>query len=379
MPDVHPEGKRRPLHVCLVASELLGWGKAGGYGFATRAIARGLAAAGHQVTVVLPCPRGKEAAQFELDGFRVIAYPRRDLLRSGRVFRQVDAQIYHSQEPSLASFFAWRAMPQRVHLVTSRDPRDWRDWWIEFSHPTFSRLRTLLTIAVYENPLTRRLVQRAHGVFVPARCLVAKTARKYRLRRPPEFLPTPIEVPTQVQKSARAVVCFVGRLDRRKRPERFLELAAQFPDVTFKVAGDSQDPHYEQELHARYGKLPNLQLLGFIDQFDDSRLSALYAESWVMVNTAAREGLPNSFIEAAAHGCAIISELDPDGFASRFGCLADNGDYAQALADLLKDDRWKAQGQAGRAYVTETNAPPVAIARHLAVYARLLETTPGLE
>jgi glycosyltransferase involved in cell wall biosynthesis len=357
-----------PLRVCLVASELLGWGKAGGYGFATRAIARGLAAAGHQVTVVLPCPRGKVASRFELDGFRVIAYPRGDLLRSGRTFREVGADIYHSQEPSVASFLAWRAMPHCVHLVTSRDPRDWHDWWIEFSHPTFSRLRTLLTIAVYESPLTRLLVRRADQVFVPARFLIEKAARKYSLRRRPGFLPTPIEMPGVVQKASLPVVCFVGRLDRRKRPEVFLELAASFPEVTFKVAGDSQDAEYERELYRRYGRQPNLQFLGFIDQFNDPRLSALYAESWVMINTAAREGLPNSFIEAVAHGCAIISELDPDSFTSRFGAIAHDGDYARALCELLRDSVWRERGQCGRDYVLATNSPAVAIARHLKAY-----------
>lgn len=362
----------RRLHVCLVASELLGWGKAGGYGFATRSIAKGLVAAGHKVTVVLPCPRGKQPAQFDLDGFSVVAYPRSELWRSGRIFASVDADIYHSQEPSVASFFARRAVPHRVHLVTSRDPRVWKDWWIEFSHPTFSRLRTLPTIAVYENPLTHAAVRRADAVFVPANCLVEKTTRKYRLKAPATFMPTPIEVPAEVSKAEDPVVCFVGRLDRRKRPELFLDLVAQFPEVTFKVAGDSQDPDYEKALHARYGQLPNLHFLGFINQFDDARLSALLSESWVMVNTAAREGLPNSFIEAAAHACAVISELDPDAFASRFGALVRGGDYAAALSSLLKDERWREAGQAGRRYVSETNAPDKAIQKHLQAYDEAL-------
>jgi hypothetical protein len=84
-------------------------------------------------------------------------------------------------------------MPRRVPLVTTRDPRVWRDWWIEVSHPNFSRLRTLPTIAVYENPLTYSAVRSADRVFVPAPRLVEKTTRKYRLRVPARFLPTPID------------------------------------------------------------------------------------------------------------------------------------------------------------------------------------------
>ena len=360
------------LHVCLIASELLGWGKAGGYGFATRSIAQGLVAAGQRVTVVLPCPLGKEPGRFELDGFEVIAYPRSELLRSGKVFAALDADIYHSQEPSVASYFANKAVPHRVHLVTSRDPRLWRDWWVEFSHPTFSYLRTLPTIAVYENPLTYAAVRRADAVFVPAHYLVDKTTSKYRLKREARFMPTPIRVPESVRKAEEATVCFVGRLDRRKRPELFLDLAEQFPDVTFKVAGASQDPAFENQLHQRYGHLPNLQFMGFVDQFDDQRLSDLYSKSWIMVNTAAREGLPNSFLEAAGHGCAIISELDPDAFVRSFGALASDGDYAKALRELLGGERWRSCGELGRNYVLQTNEPNIAIGKHLAAYRQAL-------
>ncbi len=377
MPDAGDRSTSGPLRICLIASEVLGWGKAGGYGFATRSIARGLTSAGHKVSVVLPCPRGKQSGRFGLDGFEVIAYPRRRLLRSGEVFRAVNDDIYHSQEPSLASFIAQRAMPQRKHLVTSRDPRDWRDWWVEFSHPTFSRLRTLPTIAVYENPLTYRAVRNADAVFVPAHCLVAKTTGKYRLRQPARFLPTPIPLPPKVSKAVQPSVCFVGRLDRRKRPELFLELAERFPQVQFKVAGDSQDPVYEQALQQRFGHLENLVFLGFVDQFDDARLSSLYSESWVMVNTAAREGLPNSFIEAAGHACAVVSELDPDNFTSRFGAVVQNGDYGAAVASLIEYDRWRSLGQAGRQYVQDTNAPGIAIKQHLAAYAQALQHDPG--
>jgi len=357
-----------PLKVCLIASELLGWGRAGGFGFATRGIARALAGRGHEVSVILPCPRGKTPERFELDGFQVISYPRKTLLASGKLFRAVDADIYHSQEPSLATYLAQRAVPARVHLVTLRDPRDWHDWWIEFNHPTFSRPRALLTIGAYQNPFTYRAVRSADAAFVPANCLVDKAQRKYGLPGPPQFLPTPVEIPAAVHKADRPTVCFVGRLDRRKRPERFIDLAAQFPQALFKVAGTSQDPTYQEELVRRSAGLGNLELLGFIDQFGDQRLSRLLSESWVMVNTSGREGLPNSFIEAAGHGCAIVSELDPDHFASQFGAIAVGGDFAGALRRLLDSGAWRERGERGRDYVRRTNDPQIAIDRHLEQY-----------
>jgi len=364
----------QPLKVCLIASELLGWGKAGGYGFATRGIARGLAALGHEVAVVLPCPRGKQPGRFELDGFQVVSYPRKKLFSSGRLFDDLNADVYHSQEPSVATYLAQRAVPDKVHLVTLRDPRDWHDWWMEFNHPTFSRLRALLTIGIYQNPLTYRAIRNADAAFVPARCLVDKAMRKYGLDSPPGFLPTPVQVPATIRKADRPTVCFVGRLDRRKRPEHFIDLAEQFPAVTFKMAGISQDPDFQQQLDRRCERLANLELLGFIDQFRDSRLSRLLDESWVMVNTSGREGLPNSFIEAAGHGCALVSELDPDQFTSRFGELVTEGDFGHALKGLLDSGVWRERGAEGREYVQSTNDPETAIAQHLDHYRSALAT-----
>lgn len=361
-----------PLKVCLIASELLGWGKAGGYGFATRGIARGLASLGHEVSVILPCPRGKRPAGFELDGFKVVSYPRKKMLSSGQLFRNVDADIYHSQEPSLATYLAQRAMPKKVHLVTLRDPRDWHDWWIEFNHSDFSRPRALLTIGVYQNPLTYRAVRHADRAFVPAKFLMGKAQRKYGLDNPPGFLPTPVRVPATVRKADHPTVCFVGRLDRRKRPERFFELAEHFPAVTFKVAGASQDQDYQRQLMKRCEGLDNLELLGFLDQFGDSRLSRLLGESWVMVNTSEREGLPNSFIEAAGHGCALVSALDPDRFTSRFGEVAKQGDFEGALRHLLDSGGWRERGEKGRQYVQSINDAETAIAQHLDEYRAAL-------
>ena len=37
------------------------------------------------------------------------------------LFRQADADIYHSQEPSFGTYLAQRAMPDRKHVVTFRD------------------------------------------------------------------------------------------------------------------------------------------------------------------------------------------------------------------------------------------------------------------
>ena len=359
-------------HVCLISTEILGWGKAGGYGFVVRMIATELIKRGYRVTVIIPQPRDVTESSTVLDGIQVRSYPRLVFSRGMELFREADADIYHSHEPSLGGWLAMRAMPRRKHLVTNQDPRLLRDWWIEFRHPTYSALQVLKTAAYYENPLTRRSVRAADRVMVPALFLKQIVARKYRLAAEPIFMPTPIRVPRNVEKATRPTVCYLGRLDRRKQPERFLQLAARFPEVQFICVGEAQDGEYDRHLRSRFGDQPNLEMTGFIDQFRDSRVSDILARSWVLINTSAREGLPNTYMEAAGHRCAILSAVDPDGFASRFGHQAVDGDFGEGLRVLLAGDLWQARGQAGFEYVDSTYRVDRAIDRQIALYEQVL-------
>ena len=359
-------------HVCLISTEILGWGKAGGYGFVVRMIGAELVKRGYRVTVIIPKPRDVAEERTVLDGIEVRSYSRLAFAMGMALFREADADIYHSHEPSLGGWLAMRAMPHRRHIVTNQDPRLLRDWWIEFRYPTYSPLQVLKTAAYYENPLTRRSVRAAHRVMVPALFLKKVVAGKYGLAAEPVFMPTPIRVPRTVTKAMQPTVCYLGRLDRRKRPELFLQLAAVFPEVRFICVGEAQDRSYDKLLRSRFGGQQNLEMTGFIDQFRDSRVSDILASSWVLINTSAREGLPNTYMEAAGHRCAILSAVDPDSFASRFGHHAPDGDFAAGLRTLMAGDLWRQRGMAGFEYVNATYEVGQAIDRQVALYDEIL-------
>ncbi|MGH7563463.1 MAG: glycosyltransferase family 4 protein [Gemmatimonadota bacterium] len=359
------------MRVCLISVEIFAWGKYGGFGRATRTIGRELVKRGHEVSAVVPRRHGQAPVE-RLDGMTVLSFPPRRWLSSTRLLRDADAQVYHSCEPSFGTYLASRTRPDRAHVVTCRDPRDWEDWKTEFALPSRSRLRVVANY-VYENgPLVRRGVQRADAVYAAARCLVPKAQAIYRLRTPPRFLPTPIEIPEAVEKASVPTVCFVGRLDRRKKPEVFFGLVERFPGVRFIAAGASNDPVWDQHLRDRYGSLPNLEMRGFVDQFKTNELSEILSHAWILVNTSAREGLPNSLLEAAAHRCAILSAVDPDEFASRFGWHAKDGDFDRGLRFLVEEGQWRERGLAGWRYVAQTFETGRAIESHLAAYRELL-------
>ncbi|HAV76521.1 MAG TPA: hypothetical protein DCX53_04115 [Anaerolineae bacterium] len=355
------------MKICLISVEIFAWGKYGGFGRSTRMIGRELVKRGIDVTAIVPRRAGQKRVEV-LDGIRVLGFEPRRPFSALELIRVADADIYHSQEPSFTTYLSQRSMPGRKHIVTFRDTRDIKDWWIELLHPSLNYSQVISNFIYEDNFLVHSAVRKAERWFTAAQLLIPKARRKYRLPRDPEFLPSPILIPTNVEKSESPLVCFVGRLDRRKRPQLFFELAEQFPDVRFEAVGEGRDSTWERELKSKYGHLPNLYIRGFVDQFGGSELSSLLARSWVLVNTSAREGLPTSFVEAAGHGCAILSEIDPDGFSSQFGCHVTDGDYANGLRLLLQDFNWREKGLRGMEFVRRTFSLSDSIDKHIHIY-----------
>jgi glycosyltransferase involved in cell wall biosynthesis len=364
------------MRVCLLSMEIFAWGKHGGYGRATRIIGRELVRRGVEVSAVVPL-RGNQRPVEQLDGIHVLGFPPRAPWQAARLIRQCNADIYHSQEPSFTTYLAQQKMPGGKHLVTLRDTHDRSDWLAELRHPSLNRGQVLANKLFEDNPLVQRAVRRAHRVYCAAEFLRAKAQRKYRLKSIPEFLPTPVSVPHQVRKAERPTVCYLARWDRRKRPELFLALARHFPQIRFIAFGTSRDAAYERGLRARYAGLPNLEMPGHVDQFASGTVASTLSESWILVNTSVREGLPNSFLEAAGHGCAILSAVDPDGFASRFGAKVEGDNFAGGLETLLQGDRWRGCGERAREHARSTFELGTAIDRHLAIYNELLAGQPS--
>ena len=359
------------MKICLISVEIFAWGKHGGFGRATRIIGAELAKRGHQVFAVVPRRRGQKDVEI-LDGITVLGFSPYFPWSAAKRIRQCDADIYHSCEPSLITYFAMRTMPDRKHMVTFRDPRDDRDWKMEYDLPSLSRLQVLHNYFFENNFLVRNAIPKMDAVYTIGRDLIPKVKRLYGLSEDPRFLPTPVAMPDSIRKAETPMVCYLARLDRRKRPALFLSLAEKFPDVRFIAMGKSRDRRFEDQLRRRYVGIRNLEMVGFVDQFESPRYAEILEQSWVMVNPATREALPNAFIEAASYRCSILSSVDPDGFASKFGYHVQDDDFAKGLEFLLRDQNWNERGIRAYEFVKKTFELDHAIDLHLAAYHQLV-------
>jgi len=281
------------LSVCLVATELFEWGRYGGFGRCTRTIGSELVRRGIEVSVVVPRGSGQRSIE-ALDGMTVHSFPLHRYPFTKKLYRQCDADIYHSEEPSWGTRIALGGMPDKKHIATVQNPKTREDWrLVDRYYP----LRRRLFNRFYEGKI-RETVRRLDAVFCQARYIIPKVRSMYGLREDTRFLPNPVDVPkANLTKADEPTVCFLGRFDREKRPELFFELARKFPDVKFIALGRAHDDARDRMLRDAYGSVPNLDMPGFKTGLEKD---LVLEKSWILMNTSVSECLPMSFLEAAA-------------------------------------------------------------------------------
>jgi glycosyltransferase involved in cell wall biosynthesis len=380
--DTGGDAAKRPnLRVCLIATELQGFGPYGGFGVLTYDLARGVAAKGVDVYITMPRRDGQAPVE-RIGPINVVSYKSplyvglRRVVGYSSIYRAIDADVYHSQEPSLGTALAQIGSPGRRHIVTFQDPRDPQDWILEWAHRDL-RKKDLYKFWFRYLWETGRAARRADATYCQAHYIRDKTRRMYFLRSRPGFLPNPVHVPeTTPIKANKPTVCYVGRWDERKRPELFFELAAKFPQVDFIAVGAClNDPSRDHALREQCANVPNLTAPGWLSA--EAR-GDVFERAWVLVNTSTRECLPVTYLEAGARRCAVLSHGNADDFARQFGYWARKGDLADftdGLNWLLRDNRWQGAGEKAYGYVQSTHGYDAVIDVHMRTYESLLPRT----
>lgn len=179
-------------------------------------------------------------------------------------------------------------------------------------------------------------------------------------------------------------ILFVGRLDRNKRPERFVRLASilttRFPNtpLQFQIAGDGE---LKTELENLAGELnlspEKLKFLGVCQQ-----MSEVYRQADILVSTSEREGSPNAVLEAMAYGLPVIATNvggTPEILNSERGFLIasdDENGLVNAAAELVPNRNLRLRlGYEGRKYVAQNHSLE-SLRKHLTgIYEKMLSTT----
>jgi glycosyltransferase involved in cell wall biosynthesis len=135
-------------------------------------------------------------------------------------------------------------------------------------------------------------------------------------------------------------VLWVSTMRTWKRPELFLDLAEDLPEVRFVMAGGPAGG--EGALFAQAEKrargITNLSFVGLIPFRE---IGHYFDHASLVVNTSEpKEGFPNTFLQAWCRGLPVVSFFDPDGVIRRhhLGLAVDSPDAMRhGVLELMHD------------------------------------------
>ena len=127
-------------------------------------------------------------------------------------------------------------------------------------------------------------------------------------------------------------VLWIGRADCfSKRADLALQIARRCPERSFTMIMNRRDPEVYRRLTEDIP--PNVRLVSSVRWDQTGRY---FRDAGILLNTSDAEGFPNTFLQAAARGIAILAcNVDPDGMLATHACGWNaNGDVDQLVRRL---------------------------------------------
>ncbi len=188
-------------------------------------------------------------------------------------------------------------------------------------------------------------LRRADAILVQSGAQAQALLRSYGLksRVAGMLVDSPVSVPSHDLD-----VLWVSNIRQLKRPDRLLELAAQLPQVNFRMVGGAlpaEEALYEGVRKAA-ADMSNLCFHGRLSYRDTN---AMYGRARLLVNTSDVEGFPNSYLQAWISGVPVVTLIDPDSVIEREGlgvAVRTPEEFAGAIATLLGSSQaWQAASE----------------------------------
>ncbi len=159
-------------------------------------------------------------------------------------------------------------------------------------------------------------------------------------------------VDASVARSRDPLVVAVGRLVPAKRHALLIRAAARarrrVPGLRLRILGEGYEREHLERLVAELGAEDWIELAGWVD---DHELRRAYREAWVLASASSHEGWGMSITEAGACGTpAVVTDIVGHRDAvlhGASGLLCSTDGLAEALVEVLGDDRLRARLSAG--------------------------------
>ena len=131
--------------------------------------------------------------------------------------------------------------------------------------------------------------------------------------------------------SERDTVLWIGKSDKNKQPELFIQLAQQYPHLKFVMVMTPFNIQISQQIYTL--KPYNVEIY---DSVPFEEIEAFFAKAFAFVSTSGFEGFPNTFLQAGKYSVPILSlNVDPDGFIEKYNCgIIAYGDFDKLVSGL---------------------------------------------
>jgi len=150
-----------------------------------------------------------------------------------------------------------------------------------------------------------------------------------------------ISVKLKLINHQKGYILWVGRSEKLKNPELFLELAKNFPKEKFVMIAPKTIFSNKHEIEIKAKKIKNMR---FIHYVPFNLINKYFENAKILINTSDYEGFPNTFVQATSNSVPIISlNVNPDNFLSTYNCgFCAKGDFElmkKQIKRLLKDKK----------------------------------------
>ena len=159
-----------------------------------------------------------------------------------------------------------------------------------------------------------------------------------------------------IDYSKKKFIFWIGRGEKWKRPEIFIETAKKYPNESFiMVIPPEYGKHdYQKNIKAQSESISNLKVIDFLKP---SEVNNYFFQSKLYLLTSDNEGFANTMMEAMNGECPILSlKVNPDEIITKYniGYVADDkvSTFYNYFSDLLNNENlMREMGKNGKNYL----------------------------
>jgi len=278
-----------------------------------------------------------------------------------KVLKKIDADFYlfHSADPAVypVSFYIKKILKKKIIYMVAHDD--------ETNHTKLKEnfnFSTAISMKFAFKLFDKITVQ---SIFQKEQLSLNRGIKKSHI------LPYIFDVSKkEINYSDKKYIFWIGRGEKWKRPEIFIQMAKKYPDEQFVMVMPAEfgKEDYQRQIKKQ---LENIENLKFINFLKPSEVNEYFFKSKLFLLTSETEGFANTMMESMNGACPILSlKVNPDKIitSNNIGLVANNktGTFEQYFLELLKNSELrKKMGENGRDYLLKYHQNNKVIAKFI--------------